>query len=68
MVAPTGRALFFKEEAAPSADVEAAREVVLLVALRAAAPAERAVRSADRANMLIQSWPGARNGEDQWGR
>lgn len=27
-------------------------EAVLLVALRAAAPAERAVRSADRANML----------------
>jgi len=37
-------------------------EAVLLVALRAATPAERAVRSADRANMLYVSWPGARRG------
>jgi hypothetical protein len=35
-------------------------EAVLLGALRAAAPAERAVRSADRANMLSVSWLGAR--------
>lgn len=35
-------------------------EAVLLEALRAAAPAERAVRSADRANMLNSSWLGAR--------
>jgi hypothetical protein len=35
-------------------------EAVLLVALRVAAPAERAVRSADRANMLSVSWLGAR--------
>jgi hypothetical protein len=35
-------------------------EAVLLVALRVAAPAERAIRSADRANMLSVSWLGAR--------
>jgi hypothetical protein len=35
-------------------------EAVLLEALRVAAPAERAVRSADRANMLCVCWPGAR--------
>jgi hypothetical protein len=55
MVAPAGRALFFQEEPAPSAaeEVEAAREAVLLAALRAAAPAVRALRSADRANMVM---------------
>ena len=37
-------------------------EAVLLVALRVAAQAERAVRSADRANMLSVSWLGARRG------
>ena len=37
-------------------------EAVLEVALRVAAPAERAVRSADRANMLSVSWLGARRG------
>ena len=35
-------------------------EAVLLVALRVAAPAVRAVRSADRANMVSVSWLGAR--------
>jgi hypothetical protein len=35
-------------------------EEVLLVALRVALPAERAVRRADRANMLSVSWLGAR--------
>jgi hypothetical protein len=106
-VAPIGRALFLKEDAAPSVelDVEAARcinqfvshcvnricrapkplhdaddassrfagvvglgwwvcgsrtEAVLLEALSVVAPAVRAVRSADRANMLYVSWPGAR--------
>jgi hypothetical protein len=55
MVAPAGRALFFQEEPAPSAEeeVEAEREAVLLAALRAAAPAVRAERSADRANMVM---------------
>ena len=42
-------------------------EAGLLVALRAAVPAVRAVRSADRANMLMFCWPVTRSGVDQWG-
>lgn len=38
----------------------------LLVALRAAAPAVRAVRSAERANMVVCSWLGAIGRVDQW--
>lgn len=42
-------------------------EAVLLAALRAAAPAVRAVRSADRANMLMFGRLGAGTEEGQWG-
>jgi hypothetical protein len=39
-------------------------EVVLLAALRAAAPAVRAERSADRANMVTCSWLGGYGEEE----
>lgn len=67
-VAPEPRAVVFQDEAASSAvelDVEAEREAVLLAALRATGPTERAERRHDLANIVIGSWLRARRREER---
>jgi len=60
MMAPTEDALELAGAVGLGRVFERRTEEVLLVALRVALPAERAVRRADRANMLSVSWLGAR--------